>query len=54
MKTAITILILLNIPSLAFLAASLWCIDHGRTGFAVANIVLAAYFLYYPKDGGKE
>ena len=42
MKTAISLLIA-NIPSLAFLGASLWCLDHGHIGFAVTNIVFAVF-----------
>ena len=49
MKTAVSLLIA-NIPSLAFLAASLWCLNHDHVGFAVTNIVFAVCFHNYIND----
>ena len=53
MKTAISFLIV-NIPSLAFLGASLWCLHHDHIGFAVTNLVFAVFTFASIKSGGKS
>lgn len=46
MRQALSLL-LNNVPSLAFLAASLWCLHTGHNGFAVTCLIFSVCFHNY-------